>query len=74
MAATTVIPAPRPLTLVGEERADFLRKNDINCMACSPTLLSSIESDIPKLRLLMVGGEACPLNLVTVGQSPDAYF
>ncbi len=51
VAGATVIPAPGPLTLVGEELADFLRDNAINCMACSPTLLSSIESDVPKLRL-----------------------
>nr|WP_191907233.1 Pls/PosA family non-ribosomal peptide synthetase [[Ochrobactrum] quorumnocens] len=70
VAGATVIPAPGPLTLVGEELADFLRTNDINCMACSPTLLSSVESDVPKLRLLMVGGEACPLNLVTRWTKP----
>jgi non-ribosomal peptide synthetase-like protein len=60
----TVVPAPGHLTLVGEELADFLRMNDVTCMACSPTLLSSIESDVPGLRLLLVGGEACPHNLV----------
>jgi non-ribosomal peptide synthetase-like protein len=70
VAGATVIPAPGPLTLVGEELADFLRDNAINCMACSPTLLSSIESDVPKLRLLMVGGEACPLNLVARWTKP----
>lgn len=69
-AGATVVPAPGPMTLVGEELADFLRTNDINCMACSPTLLSSIETDVPKLRLLMVGGEACPLNLVTRWTKP----
>ena len=33
-------------------------------MACCPTLLATIEQDLPKLRLLLVGGEACPQNLV----------
>jgi non-ribosomal peptide synthetase component F len=33
-------------------------------MAYSPTLLSSIESDVPNLRLILVGGEACPHGLV----------
>ncbi|WP_168595984.1 Pls/PosA family non-ribosomal peptide synthetase [Rhizobium sp. SG570] len=63
-AGATIVPAPGQLTLVGEELADFLRMNDVTCMACSPTLLSSIESDVPGLRLLLVGGEACPHNLV----------
>ena len=63
-AGATIVPAPGRLALVGEELADFLRVNDVTCMACSPTLLSSIESDVPSLRTLLVGGEACPHNLV----------
>ncbi|MBB6484711.1 Pls/PosA family non-ribosomal peptide synthetase [Rhizobium lusitanum] len=64
-AGATVVPAPGRMTLVGEELGDFLRANAITCMACSPTLLSSIESDVPTLRAILVGGEACPHNLVT---------
>lgn len=63
-AGATIVPAAGQMTLVGEELADFLRLHEINCMACSPTLLSSIESDVPSLRLILVGGEACPQNLV----------
>ncbi len=33
-------------------------------MACCPTLLATIERDLPRLRILLVGGEACPQNLV----------
>ncbi|MBZ3694136.1 Pls/PosA family non-ribosomal peptide synthetase [Phyllobacterium calauticae] len=69
-AGATVVPAPGPLTLVGEELADFLRANDVTCMACSPTLLSSIESDVPSLRALLVGGEACSHNLVVRWSKP----
>lgn len=69
-AGATIVPAAGQMTLVGEELAEFLRDNQITCMACSPTLLSSLESDVPSLRLLMVGGEACPLNLVERWQSP----
>ncbi len=69
-AGATVVPAPGKLTLVGEELADFLRANAITCMACSPTLLSSIESDVPSLRAILVGGEACPHNLVTRWSKP----
>ncbi len=70
VAGATVVPAPGPLTLVGEELADFLRTNDVTCMACSPTLLSSIESDVPTLRALLVGGEACSHNLVVRWSKP----
>ncbi|MBA8879039.1 non-ribosomal peptide synthetase-like protein [Phyllobacterium myrsinacearum] len=69
-AGATVVPAPGPLTLVGEELADFLRANEVTCMACSPTLLSSIESDVPSLRALLVGGEACSHNLVVRWSRP----
>jgi len=69
-AGATVVPAPGRMTLVGEELADFLRANAITCLACSPTLLSSIESDVPSLRAILVGGEACPHNLVTRWSKP----
>ncbi|MFA6157404.1 amino acid adenylation domain-containing protein, partial [Mesorhizobium sp.] len=70
VAGATVVPAPGQLPLVGEELADFLRQHAITCMACSPTLLSSITSEVPSLRTLLVGGEACPHNLVVRWSRP----
>jgi non-ribosomal peptide synthetase-like protein len=70
VAGATVVPAPGQMPLVGEELADFLRLHDITCMACSPTLLSSITSEVPGLRTLLVGGEACPHNLVVRWSKP----
>jgi non-ribosomal peptide synthetase-like protein len=64
MVGAAIVPGPAGMTLLGEELADFLRSRAITCMACSPTLLSSIETDVPQLRILLVGGEACPHNLV----------
>ncbi|SIQ45372.1 non-ribosomal peptide synthetase terminal domain of unknown function [Rhizobium sp. RU35A] len=69
-AGATVVPSPGRMTLVGEELAEFLRENAITCMACSPTLLSSIDSEVPSLRTILVGGEACPYNLVTRWSRP----
>ena len=63
-AGSTVVPAPGQQPLVGEELADFLRAHSITCMACSPTLLSSVESEVPSLRAILVGGEACSQKLV----------
>ncbi len=63
-AGATVVPAPGQQPLVGEELADFLRAHAITCMACSPTLLSSVESEVPSLRAILVGGEACSQKLV----------
>ncbi|ESW68238.1 non-ribosomal peptide synthetase [Mesorhizobium sp. C277A] len=70
VAGATVVPALGQMPLVGEELADFLRLHDITCMACSPTLLSSMTSDVPSLRTLLVGGEACPHNLVVRWSKP----
>ncbi len=64
MVGAAIVPGPIGLTLLGEELAEFLRSRRITCMACSPTLLSTIETDVPLLRILLVGGEACPHNLV----------
>ncbi|MEK8171649.1 AMP-binding protein [Streptomyces sp. M19] len=33
-------------------------------LACVPTLLTTIETDVPSLRTLLVSGEACPAGLV----------
>jgi non-ribosomal peptide synthetase-like protein len=64
MSGSAVVPGAVGMTLLGEELAEFLRSRHITCMACSPTLLATIETEVPLLRILLVGGEACPHNLV----------
>jgi non-ribosomal peptide synthetase-like protein len=64
VAGATLVPSLPGGTLLGDELADFLEARSVTCMACCPTLLATIERDLPKLRLLLVGGEACPQNLV----------
>jgi non-ribosomal peptide synthetase-like protein len=64
MAGATLVPGRPGGSLLGEELADFLHQRRVTCLACCPTLLSTIERDLPDLRLLLVGGEACPHNLV----------
>ncbi|MBV9556770.1 MAG: amino acid adenylation domain-containing protein, partial [Pseudolabrys sp.] len=64
VAGATLCPSRPGQTLIGEELADFLRERSITVMACCPTLLATIEQDLPLLRILLVGGEACPQNLV----------
>jgi len=63
-AGATLVTGKTGGSLVGEELADFLRQRGVTCLACCPTLLATIEQDLPKLRILLVGGEACPQNLV----------
>ncbi len=64
MAGATLVPSKPGSSLIGEELADFLCERRITVMACCPTLLATIEQDLPDLRILLVGGEACPQNLV----------
>jgi non-ribosomal peptide synthetase-like protein len=74
MAGATIVPGPAGMTLMGDELADFLRQRRVTVMACSPTLLATIEHDVPDLRILMVGGEACPQNLVARWYRPGRRF
>ncbi len=64
MAGATLIPTRPGASLVGEELSTFLRERNVTGMACCPTLLATIEEELPALRVLLVGGEACPQNLV----------
>ncbi len=64
MAGATLIPAPGDGKLLGDELVDFLQRHRVTVLCAVPTLLATIERDIPSLRLLIVGGEACPRELV----------
>ena len=64
MAGATLVPARPGTTLMGEELHEFLRERRVSVMACCPTLLATIEQELPDLRILLVGGEACPQSLV----------
>lgn len=70
LAGATLFPAPPGRTLLGPELGEFLHENRISAMACCPTLLSTVEQELPELRLLLVGGEACPQGLVARWSSP----
>lgn len=59
----TLVPGPAGPSLLGKDLSDFLLANDITTLCCVPTLLATIEEDIPGLRFLLVSGEACPEDL-----------
>jgi non-ribosomal peptide synthetase-like protein len=42
----------------------FLSDAGVTVLSCVPTLLSILEEDVPSLRLLILGGEVCPPELV----------
>ncbi|MGT2427370.1 Pls/PosA family non-ribosomal peptide synthetase [Amnibacterium kyonggiense] len=64
IAGATLVPAPDGVPLVGVELTEFLLRRRITALCCVPTLLASIDADLPALRLLLVSGESCPQQLV----------
>jgi non-ribosomal peptide synthetase-like protein len=70
IAGATLVPGRAGTSLVGSDLADFLEQRRVTVMACVPTLLATIERDLPDLRILLVSGEACPHNLVVRWQRP----
>jgi non-ribosomal peptide synthetase-like protein len=70
LAGATLVPGRAGTSLVGNDLADFLLQRRVTVMACVPTLLATIERDLPDLRILLVSGEACPHNLVVRWQRP----
>ncbi|PUB17104.1 Pls/PosA family non-ribosomal peptide synthetase [Yoonia sediminilitoris] len=64
IAGAALVPGKPGTSLVGEELAQFLSEREVTVLCCVPTLLATIERDLPKLRILLLSGEACPPNLV----------
>ena len=59
---------------VGHELARFLTEQRVTVLGAVPTMLSSIDEDIPSLRLIEVGGEPCPPHLVARWARPGRRF
>jgi non-ribosomal peptide synthetase-like protein len=64
MAGATLVPKPAGPSLLGPELHQFLTERRITAMCVVPTLLATIEDDLPLLRFLLVSGEACPQDLI----------
>src|SRR5271157_3206723 len=58
----------------GNELAHFLIEQRVTVLLAVPTVLSSIDEDIPNLRLIDVGGEPCTQNLVDRWAKPGRRF
>ncbi|RLU86320.1 peptide synthetase [Streptomyces griseocarneus] len=60
----TLVAGPTGSGQFGAELADCLERHRITVLYCVPTLLATIPRDLPLVRSIMVGGEACPARLV----------
>lgn len=74
MAGATLVPKPSGPSLLGAELAEYLVNNRITALCCVPTLLATLDDDLPNLRFLLVSGEACPKDLVTRWHRPGRRF
>jgi non-ribosomal peptide synthetase-like protein len=73
-AGATLVPKPAGASLLGPDLHEFLLDRRVTAMACVPTLLSTIEEDLPDLRFLLVSGEACPHDLIVRWHKPGRRF
>lgn len=71
ISGAALVPAKSAKCMLGEELNDYLVENKVSALCCVPTLLATLEKDIPTLRLLLVGGEACPHDLVVKWHRKD---
>ena len=74
IAGATLIPKPAGCSLVGAELSEFLRAKQVTALCCVPTLLATLDEDLPRLRFLLVSGEACPQHLISRWHRPGRRF
>jgi len=60
----TLVAGPNDGRRLGSELADFLESNAVTMVYCVPTVLATIDRDLPGIHTLNVGGEPCPQELV----------
>lgn len=70
LAGAALVPGRPGASLVGSDLADYLIEHRVTALCCVPTLLATMEDDLPDLRLLLVSGEACPQHLVSRWHRP----
>ncbi|GGK03725.1 peptide synthetase [Pilimelia anulata] len=74
VAGATLVPKPGGASLLGHELHAYLTEQRVTALCCVPTLLATVEEDLPGLRFLLVSGEACPQHLVSRWHRPDRRF
>ncbi|MEV5706358.1 Pls/PosA family non-ribosomal peptide synthetase [Actinoallomurus sp. NPDC052274] len=60
----TLVAGPTDARRIGTGLAEFLTDARITVLYCVPTVLATVDRELPLVRTLLVGGEACPAELV----------
>lgn len=66
----TLVVGPTDSRRLGGELADFLEDRGVTVLYCVPTLLATLPRVLPSIRSVLVGGEACPAQLVNRWADP----
>ena len=66
----TLVAGTSALIHSGPDFSGHLEKLGVTVLSCVPTFLSTIEEDIATVRILILGGEACPQELADRWQRP----
>jgi non-ribosomal peptide synthetase-like protein len=59
----TLVAGTKEIMQSGQEFAQRLNALGVTVLSCVPTFLMMLESDIPSLRILIMGGETCPQDI-----------
>jgi non-ribosomal peptide synthetase-like protein len=71
IAGATLVAGPTDGRKLGPGLAEFLIGQHISVFCCVPTLLATLDRDVPSIHTLIVGGEACPRDLVERWSRPE---
>jgi non-ribosomal peptide synthetase-like protein len=74
LSGATLVPAPAGGKLVGDDLQRFLAEQRVTAMCVVPTLLATLDRDLPQLDFLLVSGEACPQDLASRWSRPGRRF
>lgn len=69
-AGATLVAAPAELLHAGPDLPALLTEMEITVLSCVPTLLAMMEGNLPTVRILITGGEACSADLVARWSAP----
>jgi non-ribosomal peptide synthetase-like protein len=64
-AGATLVVGSVEQTRAGVDLAQFLTTQQVTVLSCVPTLLAMMAVEVPTIRLLILGGEQCPQELVS---------
>lgn len=69
-SGATLVPGMNKALHAGAGLVEFLTQRQITLLSCVPTLLAMLDPPVPSLRLLILGGEVCPPDLIMRWHQP----